>query len=254
MANIFNDIKGLKYNRPVQSVLTSGQNPVQKDPYSQWKKDPSSQNTKALLDYLKPTIDSALHSYVPGQEDQFRLKATSLAMQGLKRYDPQKSASPRTFVFNQLQRLNRVRRQRENPIHIPESQVYLKQTVSKKYAQLQESLGRDPSYQELSEYTKMSQKKLRDILQTGATVNDSSTLNQAGDSTFTSFADQDKDMYSYVYNSVSPVDQKIMEWSSGYGKQLSNNEIAKRLKLSPGAVSQRKAKIQQMLGQIRSYI
>lgn len=65
----------------------------------------------------------------------------------------------------------------------------------------------------------------------------------------------DRDYYEYVYNSVSPLDQKIMEWTSGYkGKELSNNQIASKLHLSAGAVSQRKARIQELLGQVRGLV
>ena len=51
------------------------------------------------MDYLKPTIDSALHSYAPGQENSLRLKAASYAIQSLQKYDATKKVSPKTFVF-----------------------------------------------------------------------------------------------------------------------------------------------------------
>jgi len=50
---------------------------------------------------------------------------------------------------------------------------------------------------------------------------------------------------------MDATNQKIMEWTFGlYGSpQLSNQAIAQRLKLSPGAISQRKANIQRILDQ-----
>ena len=54
-----------------------------------------------------------------------------------------------------------------------------------------------------------------------------------------------------IYQDLTPVDQNILDWTLGlHGQQqLSNQEIAARLRLSPGAVSQRKAKIQAILDQ-----
>jgi hypothetical protein len=52
-----------------------------------------------------------------------------------------------------------------------------------------------------------------------------------------------------VYDDRKPVDQNIMEWSIGWNgnRTMSNQDIVRKLKLTPGAVGQRKAKIQQMI-------
>ena len=52
-----------------------------------------------------------------------------------------------------------------------------------------------------------------------------------------------------VYDDLQPVDQRVMELTLGLNGQskLSNQEIAARLRISPGAVTQRKAKIQAVL-------
>jgi hypothetical protein len=54
-----------------------------------------------------------------------------------------------------------------------------------------------------------------------------------------------------IYDDLSQLDQKILEWTLGFnGKPvLSNQEIARRLGRSPGAISQRKLAIQQLLNQ-----
>ena len=52
------------------------------------------------------------------------------------------------------------------------------------------------------------------------------------------------------------IEQKIIEWSSGlHGKQrLSNNEIARRLGISPAAVSQRRNKIDRLMSEVREVL
>lgn len=223
----------------------------------QWQKKCTPQNTKVVLQLLKPTIQSALHTYVPGQQSSFKIKASAMALQSLRQYKPTKGASPKTFVFTNLQRLNRLRRQRQNLIHIPESQVYAKQLVEKKITQLSQDLGRDPTDEQLQDATGMSKKKLQRVLSAGTTIfNDSASMDQNQRASTFSVSDlSDQDYFKYVYNSVGPLDKKIMQWTSPKAKvQLSNNQIAKKLRLSAGAVSQRKAKIQQLLGSVRGLL
>lgn len=258
MPSVFDAIKGKTYTRPVETLVVSKtpKSSPQQDLVLNWKKDKSPENTRKVLQYLNPTIESALHSYVPGQQSSFKLKAASLALKALDNYDKSSNASPATFVFTNLQRLNRIRRDRETPIHIPESQVYAKQQLERKQAELEQRLGRQPSQAQLCDYAGISKKKLERLQSVGAMVSQSATADiQTGADTVGDKAITDKDYYDYVYASVSPIDQKIMQWSSGFGKkQLSNNQIAHKLGMSAGAVSQHKAKIQELMGKVRGIL
>lgn len=261
MSGFFQQLKGIKtsYRQNNTSPETSIQN-IEKpekiqDVIKRWQKSKNEEDTKKILAYLQPTIKSALHTYVPGQQSSFKIKATKIALESLKGYDSGKSTAPSTFAFTNLQRLNRIRRQRENIIHIPESQVYLKQTVDKKVQDLTEDLGRQPTIDQISDFTGISKKKLQK-LEGFSTFSESSSINpQTNVSTFSIPDITDEDYYKYVYSSVGGIDKKILEWSTPYkGTPLSNNEIAKRLKLSPGAVSQRKQKLQELMGEARGLL
>ena len=258
MSSVFDALKGKTYSRPVETLIINKKpkQASQEDLIVLWKKNKSAENTRKVVQYLKPTIENALHSYVPGQQASFKLKATSLALQALNNYDKTKSASPATFVFTNLQRLNRIRRDRQMPIHIPQSQVYAKQLLDKKQVQLEQRLGRQPSQNELCDYAGISKKKLHTLQNGTAYVSQSNTVDaQTGADLLGSKGITDRDYYNYVYDSVSPIDQKIMQWSSGFGKkQLSNNQIAHKLRMSAGAVSQHKAKIQQLMGKVRGIL
>jgi hypothetical protein len=52
-----------------------------------------------------------------------------------------------------------------------------------------------------------------------------------------------------VDDDLKPVDQRIMEWSIGWNgnRKMSNQDIARKLKHTSVAVSQRKSKIQQLI-------
>ena len=254
MAGFFQKMKGVRTTTPIQAPVAKSKDQI-KAVVTRWQKNRTPQDTKQIVAYLKPTIQSALHTYTPGQESAFRIKATKLALQSLTSYDASKAAAPSSFVFTNLQRLNRIRRQRQNIIHIPESQVYLKQQIDKKVQQLQDDLGRQPTIDQICDATGMSRKKLQKI-EGNSTFSESSAINpQTQASTFGVKDITDRDYYNYVYSSVGDVDKKILQWSMPYnGTPLSNNDIAKRLKLSPGAISQRKARLQQMMSEVRGLL
>jgi DNA-directed RNA polymerase specialized sigma subunit len=54
-----------------------------------------------------------------------------------------------------------------------------------------------------------------------------------------------------VYHELTPTDRKIFEWRTGYNgvKKLQAQQIAKKLGVSAGAVSQRTSKIADRLAQ-----
>ena len=257
MPGIFEQIKGL--NTSNQNTAPKPVKPTQDDivqTIADWQKKSTPENTKQILDFIKPTIDSALHTYTPGQQNTFRIKATSYALQSLRNYDVTKKASPNTFVFSNLQRLNRLRRQRQNIIHIPQNQVYMKQMMDNKAAQLQNDLGRPPTDQELSQALYISKRKLDKLRQqSSVTISQAMSQDPQGHQMLGKSDVTDMDYYNYVYSSVSPVDKKIMQWTSGYRtKPLSNNQIAEKLHISPGAVSQRKNRIRQLMSQVRGLV
>lgn len=211
-----------------------------------------------ILQYLKPTISSALRSFAPGQQNMLNIQAAKLALSSMSTYDPSKNVQPSTHAFNALQRLNRVRRQRQNIIHVSQDTVYKFNIIQQKSAQLQDQLGRQPTTQQLADSLGMSQKKIQQITsRSNGIINDSSAVSQmTGQSTFSTKNVSDKDYIDYTYRSLGPIQQKIMQWSLGLNgkKMLSNIQIAKKLNISPGAVSQRRLKINNLLSQVRGLI
>lgn len=256
MSSFLQTMKGItaqKYkSKPTQAAQTSAGG-IDQDIVT-WQKAPTPETTAKIIEYLKPTINSALRTYAPGAEDSLKIKATSYALNSLKSYDPKKKVSPNTYVFTNLQRLSRLKRQRQNIMHIPQSQIYAKMQLDKAVAKFNDEYDRDPSDEELADAMHISVKKIQKLMNqaAGTTINDSSAVNMTtGQSMYGNKDVTDQDYYDYVYRSVNPTDQLIMQYNK---KNMSNNDIAKKLKMSPGAVSQRKAKIQMMLSQVRSFV
>lgn len=226
-----------------------------KDVVVAWQKNPTPALTSEVLKRLQPTMDSAISTFAGGQRN-LEIKAAKLTLDALKSYNPDIGVEPSTYVFNNLRRLNRFGARRSNIIRQSEADALDNKRIRAAIATFQEDKDREPSMQELADLTGLSRKKLDRLMNGTAVVNESSTLTDKRKDTIAKNGLDDNDYFEYVYASVGPVDQRIMDWISGkHGNPaLSNNEIARRLKISPAAVSQRKSKLQTMLSEIRELV
>ena len=226
------------------------------DLVSAWQKDPNEELTSIVLHKLKPTISSAMNSYAPGHNKDLAVKAASLTLNALKSYDPTRGADPTTHVFHNLKRLNRYVSRRQNIIPISERASMERRQILGAQAEFIDTYDREPSELELADLTGYSLKKVRKILNGNKITSDSAQINPETHTTNFFASDvTDDDYYDYVYRSVGPIDQKIMEWSSGKGgKELSNKEIAAKLHITPAAVSQRRTKIMNLMSEVRGLV
>ena len=240
---------------PVDTNVAAEKLPV-KDVIKRWQKNPTPADTEFLLNKMKPTISSAMTSYAPGMNKQLGVKAAHLALQALQAYDPTKGTDPTTFVFHNLKRLNRLAGKRQNIMPISEVASREGRFLAKVRDDFIDTYDREPSEMELADMTGYTLKKVNKILNRDSIRSDSSMINdESHESTFTTKDVTDDDYYNYVYASVGPTDQKIMDWASGRGgKVISNMDIAKRLRVTPAAVSQRKAKIQRLMSEVRGLV
>lgn len=228
-----------------------------KDMVSVWNKDPNEELTSIILQKLKPTINSAMTSYAPGHSKDLAVKAAKLSLEALKTYDPTRGVDPTTHVFNNLRRLNRISNKRQNIIPISERHAMEYKVMQQAADRFMDTFDREPSDLELADETGFSLKKIQKLRYGNAVASESSQINEETH-TSTAFSSDvtDDDYYDYVYRSVGPIDQKIMEWASGkYGKApLSNKDIAAKLHITPAAVSQRRQKILNMLSEVRGLV
>lgn len=223
-------------------------------PFDAWQQDPSPGNTSRLLDAVKPAIDRGIRAHVGTKvSPATRSHARRLALGAIRSYDP-RQAQLSTHIINNLQGLKRVVRQQSHVMVVPERVELDRRRVAIAHAELEDSLGRTPSDQQLADYTGLSLKRLAHIRQFKPPMAEGRFLTPAQETAgFMPAVQQGQSdaWLALVYEELSPIDQNILDWTMGmHGRTpLSNQEIAKKLRLSPGAVSQRKAKIQAMLDQ-----
>lgn len=260
--DILNKNLANKSNKMNKSTAPSSINTIEKesltDVVDRWKSNKNPKDTEFILNSLKPTISSAINSYAPGMEKELKVKAASIALKSLDNYNKDSGADPKTYVFHNLKRLNRVVSDRNNIIHIPEQVSFDLNKVNTAISKFYDDKDREPTMEELSDITGFSISKINKLLNNNnSIVSESSTLSDESEkSTISKKVLTDKDYFDYVYRSVDPIDKKIMEWSSGiYSNKIKSNiEIARDLKITPSAVSQRKNKIYNMLSEVRSLL
>jgi DNA-directed RNA polymerase specialized sigma subunit len=220
-------------------------------PYQQYTHDPSPENASNLLRSLKPVLTSGVKAHVGQTNAISNSQAKRLALRAIKTYDPRQSKLS-THIHNNLKGLKRMTRQQTSGLRVPERIVLDHSAMMRAENELKEEIGREPTAEELADYSKFSLARIAKLRRYQPGV--STGMLQSGEK-----ADQDwnpavqqpeSDMWNrLVYGELGEIDKKIMEWTLGmYGSPILDNQtIARKLNVTPGAVSQRKAKLQQKL-------
>lgn len=178
-----------------------------------------------------------------------------MAVEGMQRYDPTR-AKLRTHLMSHLQGLQRISQQENQIISIPERVSLDSYHLNKAETDLRDSLGREPSSSELADHTGMSLKRMSYVRKAQPGLAEGSLRSTGEDGEEGAVhgpavmgSDNHDAWAHYIYHDLPPVDQSILEHSIGlHGRKLlSKQELSRKLKLSPGSISQRSARIQALL-------
>lgn len=216
-----------------------------------WKDNPSDENFRKVMQSLEPTISSALFSFGQG-DPSLKIKARLLTAQAIRNYDPRKGTKLSSHVYNRLQRLKRVRDERREAVHIPESRKLDQLNVVRYKQSYRERYGTEPSIAKLQDALGMSRKRVQNALGLRREVSSTQAESEKGDVMFGEDT-PNKAWADYVYHDQDEIGRKVMEWTTGYNgvEQLPKKEVARRLKVTPAAVSKR---VSGILGQLEEGI
>lgn len=222
--------------------------------FDAWKKAPGPETIQPLLDSVKPVIDSAVKSYVGSSPNQtLNSRAKLLTIQALNSYDPSR-AKLRTHLLSHLRGLQRHAAKSRQIIRIPERVAIDLGKVRDAEKELKDVLGRDPNTSELSDHMGISPKRISKLykVQPGLTEGQTTLITDQGEDALLPGVVNNRGQelwLDYIYHDLHPSDKLIFEHSLGlYGKRkLSKGDIARKVGLSAGAVSQRLAKIQEKI-------
>jgi DNA-directed RNA polymerase specialized sigma subunit len=218
-----------------------------------WQQDPTNrQVTDKLLRAASPMLDRIVAGTGQSGNPVQLGRAKLLFMKALPRYDGR--ASIQTFAHTQLRPLIREQASQQSAVRVSREAGQIRRKIGMVEEQFIDQHGRAPSMAELADQTGYSIKQLQRVRSSNLPGVAESRIGTEPDGYQASdqAVEQDDNMWlQTVYYGLNPVNQFIMESTMGLNGQrvLSNQEIARKLKISPAAVSQRKASIQKMLDQ-----
>lgn len=222
--------------------------------FTAWKAAPTPQTRAALLTAMAPTLDTAVNQYAGGPPSPtLRSRAKIMALQAMERFDPQRGKL-HTHVLSQLQGLRRVAGGEAAGVVTPERVVLNRVALTRAEQELEDKFGRAPTTTELAGHTGLSPRRLAYIRRAHVPLNSGAVLDADGN-VFNPASDLPGDnpagtaWQEFIHRDLDPTNQLIMEHTMGmFGRRrLSTGQLAVRLGVTPGAISQRKAKIHTML-------
>lgn len=211
--------------------------------------NPTKDNLRDVVMDNRKIIDSVVRGIAGSQVSPIvRRRAYVMAADAASKFNPNIGVPFEAFLRQQLMQLVRVNRQVSEVVTVPERFRRDQAALYRAREALWDKLDREPTPEELADYTGINvrrQERLqglnRNIMSTGA-MDDA-----VGDNESTSFdpmvtrVDPMQEIYDYLYHDMDPVDRRIFSVRTGYRNTpaVPNTELARELKLSPGAVSQR---------------
>ena len=164
-------------------------------------------------------------------------EAYKLAHKAARSFDDSKGVKFSTHLTNQLKKLSRISTQYGASVRLPENKQFKLQHINRAEAELKDSLGREPSVLEISEFTKIPVAQVNHIKQ--HRIGEVSISNLQYTPVFVN--NTNDDWIHFVYHDLTDIDKVIFEHKTGFGgkKVMNNDELAKLLKISPSTVGNR---------------
>lgn len=219
--------------------------------YEFWHANQTPANMQAALAAAKPVIGKAITSYAGGDK-ALTGRAKRLAIDAFRNYDPTRGTKLNTHLMIRLQPLQRSFSKRVTPLAVPERVQLDQYRLRLAEEEIKQTRNREGADSELSEMTGMTARRIAHVrkFSKGTLSEGQMTTPEAGVNLPGSEGLSPEDIYvEYVHHDLDPIDKKIMEWKTGmYGKErLGTTQIARKLGITPSAVSQRAAKIARKL-------
>jgi len=266
MAELYDTLSNLKKYKPDGEIPLKNSTPKVEDneldsAFKGWQAAPNPAAMSHLLSKLKPTISSGMISYAGGANPILMGRAKRIAIDAIKSYKPESKATLKSWVLSNMQGLQRYANNL-NPMSLPErvkienSQLF---TAAQEY---EANTGRKPNDYELADLTGMSHKRIKYIRKIAVPTVAESQFDGDGDddggeSGFVPGVESNnwQNIWTeYVYNDLDPINKKLFDMKMGRGEhkgqQYSVDDIAKELRMTPAAVSQRSNKIAEKLSQM----
>jgi DNA-directed RNA polymerase sigma subunit (sigma70/sigma32) len=229
-----------------------------REPYRAYKLNQSPSRRTAMVKAVDPIIQTGMRTFGGGANSpQLKGRARLIAANAVDSYDPGRG-SLRTHLMASLQGLQRYAAQQNQLIHVPERVAQEGAALAAAENELFDQLSRSPSISELADFTGFSPKRIAYVRSTRPAVTEGQISESGQDDEGFGFEpgvmgpDAFLHRIQFIYDDLDPVDQVLVEHSVGLNGQqkMSGKQLARKLNLSPGAISQRMARIQAQVDEL----
>lgn len=166
-----------------------------------------------------------------------QIEAYRLAREAAKTYDPNSGFKFSTHLVNSLKKLSRLSTQYGSVLRVPENTQFGVNKIQKVEKDLEHTLGRQATLEELSHHSGFSMKAVESMLRTRKNSTGISSLFEAP----ALFHSENDEWVHFVYHDLSDKDKLIFEHMTGFGGKpvLDNKAIASKLNLSTSTLNNR---------------
>lgn len=169
----------------------------------------------------------------------------------MKSFDPKRNVKFRTYLYTQLQKLKQDAAQSTAPLVTPYKRWIQAKQYEEAYQKFVDLYKREPTVEEMADKLGTSPRVIRNIQKSIIKVGPESlvTGEEGEESELEAGIKYEPNVDAVIEaakQELNPVNQKILEMAR-QGKSL--NEIARKLKLTPAAVSYRAEQIRRILGE-----
>lgn len=207
-----------------------------------WKKTRSDPDLAALMKQMNPIIQKEVNRWSGVlARPVVEMEARRLAIQAFDNYNEFAGAAVSTHLTNYLQKLSRLIYTHQNLARIPEYQTLKINAFNRARSELETTLGREPTTEELADSVGWSKSQIADLHK--LTRPEQLEFHDS----MPSFAKEGEDdgTIDLVYHDLNPTQKIIFEHQTGYGgkQKLSNKDLMKKLSLTQGQLSYEKRRL-----------
>lgn len=228
--------------------------------FAAWKAAPSPEATGRLLKTVHPVLESGIKAYGGGNANpMLRSRAKRIAIDALGSYDPARGPL-KPHLLSHLQGLQRFAARQAQVLSVPARVAMDKARLDEGERHLADALGRPASDGELADHTGLGLKRIAHVRAyrpgfaegqlSGGPAGDDEARDASGIGV--EQADPTAAKVALIYHELDPVGQAIVDHGFGlHGRpRLRVGQVARRLGLTPGAISQRGKRIQELLDRV----
>jgi DNA-directed RNA polymerase specialized sigma subunit len=258
------DIRNVFLSRADVDSISQPKNHLEdrfREPFETWQKTRDDDSRERLLQAVMPVIRDNVSQVAGADKNYMTIQGKILALKAMERYDPSQS-SIATYLNRQLMPLRRSARQQMNVLSIPDRVLFASQQLEGAETELEDTLGRIPTTAELADKMSISVKQIERIRRLAHARNTGSVGlpdEEGGVKSPEVVRNLDaKYRHEYVLDALAsdPASVIIYEADNRLNgrKPMSVIALANKLRISPGAVSQRRNKINLLMNQAEKAI